>query len=79
MATLENLAWRILMDREIWWATVHGDAKRQTRPSTHACTRWLMLAVLRTPLRLVAQVQSLPPSSRGRLPSVYLNPCFLFV
>ena len=25
------LAWRILMDREAWWATVHGVAKNQTR------------------------------------------------
>ena len=24
------LAWRIPMDREAWWATVHGVAKRQT-------------------------------------------------
>ena len=25
------LAWRILMDRGAWWATVHGVAKSQTR------------------------------------------------
>ena len=25
------LAWRILMDRGAWWATVHGVAKRWTR------------------------------------------------
>ena len=25
------LAWRIPMDREIWWATVHGVAKSQTQ------------------------------------------------
>ena len=24
------LAWRILMDRGAWWATVHGVAKSQT-------------------------------------------------
>ena len=24
------LAWRIPMDREAWWATVHGFAKNQT-------------------------------------------------
>ena len=24
------LAWRILIDREAWWATVHGVAKSQT-------------------------------------------------
>ena len=27
------LAWRILMDRGAWWATVHGVAKSQTRLS----------------------------------------------
>ena len=27
------LAWRIAMDRGAWWATVHGVAKSQTRPS----------------------------------------------
>ena len=64
------------MERGAWWVTVHGDAKHQTRPSTHACTHWLTLAVLHTPLCLAAQVQSVPPSSRGRLPSVYLNPVF---
>ena len=26
------LAWRILMDRRAWLATVHGVAKSQTRP-----------------------------------------------
>ena len=32
MATLSNiLAWRILMDRGTWWATVHGVAKSQTQ------------------------------------------------
>ena len=28
-----TLAWRILTDREAWWATVHGVAKIQTRLS----------------------------------------------
>ena len=29
MTTLSSiLAWRILMDREAWWATVHGVTKR---------------------------------------------------
>ena len=28
-----TLAWRILKDREAWWATVHGVAKIQTRLS----------------------------------------------
>ena len=27
------LAWRILRDREAWWAAVHGFTKSQTRPS----------------------------------------------
>ena len=27
------VAWRILMDRGAWWATVHGVAKSQTRLS----------------------------------------------
>ena len=32
MATRSSiLAWRVLMDREAWWATVHGVAKSQTR------------------------------------------------
>ena len=32
MATHSNiLAWKIPMDREAWWATVHGVAKSQTR------------------------------------------------
>ena len=26
-----SLAWKIPMDREAWWATVHGVAKSQTR------------------------------------------------
>ena len=26
-------AWRIPMDREPWWATVHGVAKSWTRPT----------------------------------------------
>ena len=34
MATHSSvLAWRILMDRRVWWATVSGVAKNQTRPS----------------------------------------------
>ena len=34
MATHSNiLAWRILMDRGPWWATVHGVSKSQTRLS----------------------------------------------
>ena len=28
-----TLAWRILMDREAWWATVHGVAKIRTQLS----------------------------------------------
>ena len=32
IATVSSiLAWRILMDRGAWWATVHGVAKSQTR------------------------------------------------
>ena len=32
MATHSSiLAWRIPMDREAWWATVHGVTKNQTR------------------------------------------------
>ena len=27
------LVWRILMDEEAWWATIHGAAKSQTRLS----------------------------------------------
>ena len=31
MATHSSiLAWRVLMDRGTWWATVHGVAKSQT-------------------------------------------------
>ena len=41
MATCSTiLAWRVLMDRGAWWATVHGVAKSQTllkRLSTHWC------------------------------------------
>ena len=34
MATHSNIfAWRIPMDREVWWATVHGVTKSQTRLS----------------------------------------------
>ena len=34
MATHSSiLAWRILMDRGTWWATVHGVAKSQTQLS----------------------------------------------
>ena len=34
IATHSNmLAWRILMDREAWWATVLGVAKSQTQLS----------------------------------------------
>ena len=34
MATHSSiLAWRILMDRGAWWATVHGVATRQTQRS----------------------------------------------
>ena len=29
------LAWKILMDKGAWWATVHGAAQSQTRLSTH--------------------------------------------
>ena len=33
MATHSSiLAWRISMDREAWWATVHGVTKSSTRP-----------------------------------------------
>ena len=42
MATHSSvLAWGNPMDRRDWWATVHGDAKSQTRLkrlSMHACT-----------------------------------------
>ena len=30
------------MDREAWWATIHGVAKNQTFLSMHACTCTLM-------------------------------------
>ena len=30
------LAWRILMDRGVWWATVHGVAKSRTQLSSYA-------------------------------------------
>ena len=34
MATHSSiLAWRVLMDRGAWWATVHGVTKSQTRLS----------------------------------------------
>ena len=34
MATHSSvLVWRILMDEEAWWATIHGAAKSQTRLS----------------------------------------------
>ena len=32
------LAWRILMDRGAWWATVHRVAKTQTRLKQLSCT-----------------------------------------
>ena len=36
MATHSSiLAWRILMDRGAWWATVHGVAKSWTRATEH--------------------------------------------
>ena len=39
MATHSSiLAWRILMDRGAWWATVHGGHKSQTRLSGKAHT-----------------------------------------
>ena len=44
MATLSNiLAWRIPMDRDAWWATVHGVAKSHTteRLSTQLITYFL--------------------------------------
>ena len=35
MATHSSiLAWRIPMDRGVWWATAHGVAKSQTRQAT---------------------------------------------
>ena len=37
MATHSSiLAWRIPMDRGVWWATVHGVAKSQTQLSDKA-------------------------------------------
>ena len=42
MATHSSiLAWKILIDRGAWWATVHGVTKSQTQLSTH--TSWLIL------------------------------------
>ena len=39
MATSSSiLAWKNPMDREAWWATVHGAERSQIRLSTHACT-----------------------------------------
>ena len=39
MATQSSiLAWRILMDRGAWWATVHGVAKSRTRLSDFTFT-----------------------------------------
>ena len=47
MATHSSiLAWRILMDRGAWWATVHGVSKSQTqlkRLSTRARTKALQV------------------------------------
>ena len=37
MATHSSmLAWRVLMDRGAWWATVRGVAESRTRVSTHS-------------------------------------------
>ena len=42
MVTHSNiLAWKNLMDRGAWWATVHGIAKSQTRLSAYKCTHKL--------------------------------------
>ena len=39
MATSSSiLAWKNPMDREAWWATVHGAERSRIRLSTHACT-----------------------------------------
>ena len=35
MATRSSIAWRVPMDRGVWWATVHGVAKSWTQLSTH--------------------------------------------
>ena len=36
------------MDREAWWAAVHGVAKSQTRLSTHACTCHVLRVFLKS-------------------------------
>ena len=37
---LHSLAWRIPMDREAWWATVHGVTKGRTQPKQLSMHAW---------------------------------------
>ena len=60
------LAWRILMDRGTWWATVHGVAESQTWLSTHNTCGILVPGI--TPLSPALQVRFLTVGLPGMSP-----------
>ena len=77
MATHSSiLAWRILMDRGAWWATVYGVAKTQTRlkrlstdtPIDFMCAEELMLlncvVMEKTPGLQVDQISQFDPKGK---------------
>ena len=68
MATHSSiLAWRIPMDRGVWWATVHGVAKSQTRQATEQHTSCFQI-------RKEAREQVVPQGKDMPAPYMYLLP-----
>jgi len=68
MATHSSiLAWRIPMDRGVWWAIVHGVAKNQTRQATEQHTSCFQI-------RKEAREQIVPQGKDMPAPCIYLLP-----